>query len=150
MPDVTGFLGAAYPWVKAAHVTFVIFWIAGLLLVPRFYVYHHEAAPGSAEDRAWTERERRARKIILTPAIAVVWILGLMLAFNLDLWGEGWFQAKLALVVLLSAYQGWLGAYSRKLAAGQRAADSKTLRIMNEIPGIAAAIIVVLVIVRPF
>ena len=150
MTELTGFLGAAYLWVKAAHVTFVMFWIAGLLLLPRFYVYHHETTPGSAEDRAWIERERRARKIILTPAIAVVWILGLMLAFNLDLWGEGWFQAKLGLVALLSAYQGWLGAYGKKLAAGQRAADSKTLRMMNEIPGIAAAIIVVLVIVRPF
>jgi hypothetical protein len=59
MTDLTGFLGAAYPWVLAAHVTFVIFWIAGLLLLPRFYVYHHETTPGSAEDRAWIERERR-------------------------------------------------------------------------------------------
>lgn len=150
MTDVTGFLGVAYPWVKAAHVTFVIFWIAGLLLVPRFYVYHHEAAPGSAEDRAWIERERRARNIILTPAMIIVWILGLMLAFNIHAFGEGWFNAKLAIVVGLTAYQGWLGRYSKQLAAGKRSADNRTLRIMNEIPGIAAAIIVVLVIVRPF
>ena len=150
MSDLTGFLGVAYPWVKAAHVTFVIFWIAGLLLVPRFYVYHHEAAPGSAEDRAWIERERRARNIILTPAMIIVWILGLMLAFNIDAFGLGWFNAKLAMVVGLTAYQGWLGRYGKQLAAGKRAADNKTLRIMNEIPGIAAAIIVVLVIVRPF
>jgi putative membrane protein len=150
MSDVTGFLGVAYPWVKAAHVTFVIFWIAGLLLVPRFYVYHHETAPGSAEDRAWIERERRARNIILTPAMIAVWILGLMLAFNIDAFGEGWFSAKLAMVVGLTAYQGWLGRYGKQLAAGQRSADNKTLRIMNEIPGIATAIIVVLVIVRPF
>ncbi len=59
--QLTGFLGAAYPWVKAAHVTFVIFWMAGLLLVPRFYVSHHATTPGSAEDRAWIEREDRAR-----------------------------------------------------------------------------------------
>lgn len=150
MPDLTGFLGSAYLWVKAAHVTFVIFWIAGLLLVPRFYVYHHEAAPGSAEDRAWTERERRARNIILTPAIAVVWILGLLLAFNVDAFDQGWFHAKLALVVALSAYQGWLGVYGKRLAAGKRTADTRTLRIMNEIPGIAAALVVVLVVVRPF
>lgn len=150
MTDPTGFLGAAYPWVKAAHVTFVIFWIAGLLLVPRFYVYHHETAPGSAEDRAWIERERRARRIILVPAMLAVWILGLLLAFNLDIWGEGWFQAKLALVVALTGYQGWLGAYGKSLSAGKRSPDSRSLRMMNEIPGIAAAIIVVLVIVRPF
>ena len=150
MIDATGFLGAAYPWVKAAHVTFVIFWIAGLLLVPRFYVYHHETTPGSAEDRAWIERERRARNIILTPAMIAVWILGLMLAFNIDAFGEGWFSAKLALVVGLSAYQGWLGRYGKRLASGYRSDDSRTLRIMNEIPGITAALIVVLVIVRPF
>ncbi|HEU4809232.1 MAG TPA: CopD family protein [Sphingomicrobium sp.] len=150
MTDVTGFLGAAYPWVKAAHVTFVIFWIAGLLLVPRFYVYHHETAPGSSDDRAWIERERRARNIILTPAMIAVWILGLLLAFNIDAWGEGWFSAKLAIVVALTGYQGWLGSYGKRLAAGKRSPDNRSLRIMNEIPGIAAAIIVVLVIVRPF
>jgi putative membrane protein len=150
MNDLTGFLGVAYPWVKAAHVTFVIFWIAGLLLVPRFYVYHHETTPGSAEDRAWIERERRARKIILTPAMIIVWILGLLLAFNIDAFHQGWFMAKFALVIALTGYQGWLGSYGKKLAAGIRSADTRTLRIMNEIPGIAAAIIVVLAIVRPF
>jgi putative membrane protein len=150
MADLTGFLGAAYPWVKAAHVTFVIFWIAGLLLVPRFYVYHHETAPGSAEDRAWVERERRARNIILTPAMIAVWVLGLMLAFNIGAFSLHWFHAKLALVIALTAYQGWLGVYGKRLAAGVRSPDSKALRIMNEVPGIATAIIVVLVIVRPF
>jgi putative membrane protein len=148
--DLTGFLGAAYPWVKAAHVTFVIFWLAGLFLLPRFYVYHHETTIGSPEDRAWIEREARVTSIILMPAIALVWILGLMLAFNLDLWGEGWFQAKLALVIALSGYQGWLKSYGRKLANGKRTLSGKALRAINEIPGIAAALIVVLVIVRPF
>jgi protoporphyrinogen IX oxidase len=148
--DLTGWLGLAYPWVKAAHVTFVIFWMAGLFLLPRFYVYHQETAVGSPEDRAWIERETRVRSIILTPAIAIVWILGLMLAFHLDIWGERWFQAKLLLVVALSAYQGWLGVYGRKLANGQRPLSGKAVRMINEVPGIAAALIVVLVIVRPF
>ena len=147
---LTGFLGVAYPWVKAAHVTFVIFWIAGLFLVPRFYVYHHATAPGSAEDRAWIEREDRARSIILTPAMVLVWLLGLMLAAHLNAFGEAWFSAKLALVVGLTAYQGWLGVYGKRLAAGKRPLENRTLRIMNEIPGVAAALIVVLVIVRPF
>lgn len=150
MTDLTGFLGAAYPWVKAAHVTFVIFWIAGLLLVPRFYVYHHETTAGSAEDRAWIERERRARNIILTPAMIAVWVLGLVLAFDIAAFDQRWFQAKLALVIALTAYQGWLGAYGKRLASGKRTADNRTLRIMNEVPGIAAAVIVVLVIVKPF
>ena len=150
MTDLTGFLGPAYPWVKAAHVTFVIFWMAGLFLLPRLYVYHQETAVGSPEDRAWIEREARVRSIILTPAMVAVWILGLMLAFNLDAWSMGWFGAKFALVVLLTGYQGWLGGYGNKLAAGQRPFSGKKLRMINEIPGIAVALIVVLVIVRPF
>lgn len=150
MSNFAGWLGLAYLWVKAAHVTFVIFWMAGLFLLPRFYVYHQETTVGSPEDRAWIEREARVRSIILTPAMALVWILGLMLATHLDIWGEHWFQAKLALVIGLSAYQGWLGAYGKKLAKGERPLSSKAVRAINEIPGVAVAIIIVLVIVRPF
>ena len=150
MSNLVGWLGLAYPWVKAAHVTFVIFWMAGLFLLPRFYVYHQETAIGSPEDRAWIEREARIRSIILNPAMAVVWILGLMLATNLGIFDQHWFQAKLALVITLSGYQGWLGAYGKKLADGQRPLSGRAVRMINEIPGIAAAIIVVLVIVRPF
>lgn len=145
-----GFLGNAYLWIKAAHVTFVIFWIAGLFLLPRFYVYHHATPPGSAEDRAWVDRERRTRSIILGPALIIVWVLGLALATHLGAWNEGWFHAKLLLVILLSGFQGWLGAYGRKLARGDRPLENKTLRIMNEVPGIMTAVIVVLVIVKPF
>jgi putative membrane protein len=148
--QITGFLGPAYLWVKAAHVTFVIFWMAGLFLLPRFYVYHQETAVGSPEDRAWIEREGRVRKIILTPAMILVWVLGLMLAFNIGAFSLGWFHAKLALVIALTAYQGWLGVYGRKLARGERPLSGKAVRLINEIPGVAAAIIVVLVIVRPF
>jgi putative membrane protein len=150
LSNLVGFLGPAYLWVKAAHVTFVIFWMAGLFLLPRFYVYHQETTVGSPEDRAWIEREARVRSIILTPAMILVWILGLMLAFDVDAWRQGWFHGKLAMVIALSAYQGWLGAYGRKLANGQRPLSGKAVRMINEIPGIAAAIIVVLVIVRPF
>lgn len=150
MNNYLGWLGLAYPWVKAAHVTFVIFWMAGLFLLPRFYVYHQEAAIGSPEDRAWIEREARVRSIILNPAMIVVWVLGLMLAFHVGAWAQGWFHAKLALVIALSGYQGWLASYGRKLAQGQRPLSGKAVRMLNEIPGIAAALIVVLVIVRPF
>jgi putative membrane protein len=148
--NLTGWLGLAYPWVKAAHVTFVIFWMAGLFLLPRFYVYHQETAVGSPEDRAWIEREARVRSIILTPAMILVWVLGLMLAFNIGAWTMGWFHAKLLLVIALSGYQGWLGVYGRKLASGQRPLSGKAVRMLNEIPGVAAAVIVVLVIVKPF
>ena len=150
MNSLTGFLGPAYLWVKAAHVTFVIFWMAGLFLLPRFYVYHQESVPGSPEERQWIEREARVRSIILTPAMLIVWLLGLMLALHLGVFGQYWFSAKLAFVIGLTAYQGWLGSYGKKLAAGQRPLSGKAVRMINEIPGIAAAIIVVLVIVRPF
>ena len=150
MDQFAGFLGAAYPWVKAAHVTFVIFWMAGLFLLPRFYVYHHATTPGSAEDRQWIEREDRARTIILMPAMLITWALGLMLAVHLDAFHQGWFIAKFATVVALTGYQGWISSYGKKIAGGMRPLENRTLRIMNEIPGIAAAVIVVLVIVRPF
>jgi putative membrane protein len=148
--NYAGWLGPAHYWVVAAHVTFVIFWMAGLFLLPRCYVWHQETAIGSPEDRAWIEREARVRSIILTPAIAVVWVLGLMLAFDIGAWSQSWFHAKLTLVIALSGYQGWLGAYGKKLASGQRPLSGKSLRMLNEIPGIAAALIVVLVIVKPF
>ena len=150
LSEYQGFLGAAYLWVKAAHLTFVIFWIPGLFIVPRYYIHHQATTPGSAEDRAWLEREDKARTVILTPAMLLVWLLGLMLAVHLNLWGQYWFSAKLLLVVSLSAYQGWIGAYGKKLASGHREIDDRKLRMMNELPGILTAIIVVLVIVRPF
>lgn len=150
LSDYQGFLGPAYLWVKAAHITFVIFWIAGLFIVPRYYIHHQATTPGSAEDRGWIEREDKARTIILTPAMLIVWVLGLMLAVHLNLWGQYWFTAKLLLVVLLTGYQGWIGAYGRRLANGHREVEDKKLRMMNELPGIFTAFIVVLVIVRPF
>jgi putative membrane protein len=145
-----GFLGVAYPWVKAAHVIFVIFWIAGMFMLPRFYVYHQPVVPGSAEDRLWIDRERRLVKIIINPAMILVWIFGLMLAFNVDAFSQGWFHAKFAAVVALSGYHGWAVGYGRKMAKGHRPPSDKALRWMNEIPGIATAVIVILVIVRPF
>lgn len=147
---MTGFLGGAYLWVQAAHVIFVIFWVAGLFMMPRFYIYHQQEPVGSEQDKKWIEREERLRKIILAPAMGVVWLLGLALAFNIGAFSEGWFHAKLLMVLLLSGYHGWVVGYGKKLAAGQRTMGDKPLRLMNEVPGIATAIIVVLVIVRPF
>ncbi|WP_129793694.1 CopD family protein [Sphingosinicella sp. CPCC 101087] len=149
-----GELGAAltltYAWLKAGHVIFVIFWIAGLFMLPRFYVYHQEAAPGSDEEQKWIDRERKLRNIIITPAILLVWVFGLSLAWVTGAWSEGWFHAKFALVLALSGYHGWMVGYGRKLASGARPISGRTLRMMNEIPGIAVVLIVVLVIVRPF
>ena len=151
---MTGWLGGAYLWVKAAHVVFVIFWIAGLLMLPRFFVYHFVTVPGSPEDGAWVERERRLRHVILTPGLIAVWALGLMLAANLGLFegaaGLGWLHAKLALVFLLSGYHGYMIAYGKKLARGQRPGTERRLRLLNEVPSLATIAIVILVIVQPF
>ena len=143
-------LTLTYAWIKAAHVIFVIFWIAGLFMLPRSYIYHQEATPGSDEERRWIERERKLRTIILTPSLALVWLFGFALVYITGAWSQGWFHAKLAVVIALSAYHGYMIGYGKKLAAGQRPISGKALRLMNEIPGIAVAIIVILVIVKPF
>jgi protoporphyrinogen IX oxidase len=147
-------LGAAltltYAWLKAGHIIFVIFWIAGLFMLPRFYVYHQESAPGSDEEKKWIERERKLRDIIITPAMILVWVLGLSLVYVTEAWREGWFIAKFALVLALSGYHGWMIGYGKTLAAGRRPVSGRSLRMMNEVPGIFVVLIVVLVVVRPF
>lgn len=139
-----------YLWLKAGHIIFVIFWMAGLFMLPRYFVYHQEAAPGSDEEAKWVDRERKLLKIILLPSIIVVWVLGLALAYTLNLWSAGWLHAKLLLVLALSGYHGFMASYAKKLARGERMLSGKKLRLLNEVPGLAAALIVVLVIVRPF
>ena len=151
---MAGFLGATYDWVKAAHVIFVIFWMAGLFMLPRYLVYHQEGLGDPAEEARWIDREAKLRRIILTPAMIVVWVLGLALAFNAGIAdgvpGLGWLHAKLSLVLLLSAYHGWAVGYAKKLARGQATVANRTLRMLNEVPAIGAVLIVVLVIVKPF
>jgi protoporphyrinogen IX oxidase len=154
----TTILPVLYPWLLAAHIIFVIFWVAGLFLLPRYYIYHQEAEPGSPEVSRWIQRERKLRTIILTPAMALVWILGLALAYlgpdasadQFTWFSYGWLHAKLLLVIGLSAYHGYMVGYGSKLAKGVRPKSGRTLRLMNEIPGIVTAIIVILVVIKPF
>ena len=143
-------LAVTYVWLKAGHIIFVIFWMAGLFMLPRLFVYHQECEPGSPEEAAWIERERKLIGIILTPSIGVVWLLGIALAFSIGAWDQPWLHAKLLLVVGLSGYHGYLRSYARKLARGERPLSGKALRILNEVPGIAVALIVILVVVKPF
>lgn len=148
--DLGWALNVTYAWLKAGHIIFVIFWVAGLFMLPRFYVYHQEATPGSDEEARWIEREKKLRSIILTPSMILVWVFGLTLAYTTQAWSQGWFHAKLTLVVALSAYHGWMVAYGKRLAKGGPRLSGRALRMMNEIPGIAVLLIVVLVVVRPF
>ncbi|MDD3799375.1 MAG: CopD family protein [Novosphingobium sp.] len=147
MQDV---LSMTYYWLKAGHIIFVIFWMAGLFMLPRYFVYHQECAPDSPENAVWIDRERKLLKIILWPSLVVVWILGLLLAVHIGAFGQGWFHAKLALVLGLSAYHVWLADYASALARGQRKLTGRQLRMLNEVPGIVAALAVVLVVVKPF
>lgn len=152
--DMVGWLGTAYPWVKAAHLVFVIFWMAGLFMLPRYLVYHQEDGLSGLQADRWIEREAKLRSIILGPSLAVVWVLGLMLAANIGLFSGvpdlGWLHLKVAFVVGLSGYHGWAVSYSKRLARGRAVLSGRSLRLLNEVPGVSAVVIVVLAIVQPF
>ncbi len=139
-----------YLWLKAGHVIFMVFWMAGLFMLPRQMIYMASTVPGSPEEALWARRSGLLRRIILSPSIGVVWLLGLALAFTIGAWDQGWFHAKLLFVIALSAFHGWLVAKSKAMARGERPLSEKQLRMWGEAPGAALAIIVVLVIVKPF
>ncbi len=139
-----------YLWLKAGHIIFVIFWMAGLFALPRYFVYHQESAPGSPENAVWMDRERKLLRIILWPSLVVVWVLGLALAMSIGAFAQGWFHAKLLFVVVLTGYHFWLAGYAQRLARGERRLTGRQLRLLNEVPGVAAAFIVILAVVKPF
>ena len=140
----------AYLWLNAGHILFVIFWMAGLFMLPRYFVYHQESEAGSAEEARWVDRENKLSKIILWPALVMVWLLGLSLAMTTGAFHQGWFHAKLALVLGLSLYHLWLAGYAKALARGERRLSGKQLRLLNEVPGLVAIAVVILVVVKPF
>jgi putative membrane protein len=143
-------LAMIYLWLKAGHIIFVIFWMAGLFALPRYFVYHQECEPGLPENAVWIDRERKLLKIILWPSLAIVWVLGLSLAMTVGAFQMGWFHVKLLLVLALTGYHFWLATYAQALARGERKLTGRKLRLINEVPGIAAAVIVVLAVVKPF
>lgn len=136
-----------YLWLKAGHIIFMVFWMAGLFMLPRQMIYLHPAAPDSAETALWGKRMGLLRKIILTPSIVVVWILGLLLAQTVGAWDQGWFHAKLLFVLLLSGFHGYMVAQAKKMVAGERPLSEKQLRMLGEVPGILLALIVITVVV---
>lgn len=149
-----GFLGEYYLWVKAAHVIFVIFWMAGLFILPRYLVHHQDGLGDPVEEDRWKLREGRLRRIILTPAMIAVWVIGLALAINIGLLetiqGLAWLHAKLFVVYLLTGYQAVMVGYAKKLAVGKAPWPGRRLRMMNEVPALAVIIIVTLAVVKPF
>lgn len=144
---------ALYPWVKAFHVIAVISWMAGLLYLPRLFVYHADSPPGSAQSQTFKVMERRLLRAIATPAMLASWLLGLWLAFGygvIDWAFDGWFHAKLALVVALTAYHGLLARWRKDFEADRNQRRARFYRIVNEVPTVLMIAVVILVIVRPF
>lgn len=143
-------LATLYPWLKSGHVIFMVFWMAGLFMLPRQMIYCAGTSPGSTEEALWGERMGKLRRIILTPSLVAVWVLGIMLAIGLSAFDQGWLHAKLALVLALTGFHGFLVAQSKKMAAGTRPLTERQLRMWGEAPALALVLIVVLVVVKPF
>jgi putative membrane protein len=144
--------GGLYLWIKALHVVAVISWIAGLLYLPRLFVYHCSAEAGSAESETFKVMERRLMGSIMTPAMVASWVLGLALIglLGVEVFRDGyWLSVKLALVVVLSGVHLMLIRHLRAFARDQNRHSARYFRILNEVPTVLMIAIVVMVIVRP-
>ena len=139
-----------YPWIKAFHLIFVMAWMAGMFYLPRLYVYHCQAEPGSKQSETFKVMERRLLRAIINPAMIAVWLLGLWLAWAAHLWSADWFRAKLVLVLLLTAFHGLLARWRKDFAADRNRHSEKFYRVVNELPTVLMIGIVILAIVKPF
>lgn len=139
-----------YPWAKAVHVIAVISWMAGMLYLPRLFVYHAETERGSEQSETFKVMERRLLRGIINPAMVISWAFGLWLAWKGFGFHGGWLHAKIGAVVLLSAVHGYLAGAVRKFAEDRNEKPARHWRIVNEIPTLLMIVIVVLVIVKPF
>ena len=143
-------LSSIYLFLKSGHVIFMVFWMAGLFMLPRQCIYMLDHAPGSDGEAKWATRMGKLRKIILTPSLIIVWVLGLSLAYAGGHFASGWFHAKLTLVLVMTGYHGWLVAQTKKMARGERPLSEARLRMVGEVPGLLLVLIVVLVYLKPF
>jgi len=139
-----------YLWLKAFHIIAVIAWMAGLLYLPRLFVYHCGAEAGSVQSEIFKVMERRLLKVIINPAMIVTWLLGLWLAWTGGFLSAGWLHLKVLLVVVLSGLHGLFARWVRDFAADRNPRSERFFRIINELPTILMIIIVILVVVKPF
>jgi len=139
-----------YEWIKALHVIAVISWMAGMLYLPRLFVYHCEAETGSKQSETFKVMERRLLKAIINPAMIVTWLAGLYLAWAGHFFAASWFHGKLLLVVLLSAVHGFFSRCVKDFAADRNTRSQRFYRFINEGPTVLMIGIVILVIVKPF
>jgi putative membrane protein len=149
---LSGWLSQAYPWIKSLHILSVVAWMAGLLYLPRLYVYHSTAAVGSELAETFKIMERRLLRGIMMPAMVATWGFGLALAGTPGVvdWRMGWIWAKLALVVGLTAFHVLLARWRVAFAADNNRAAARFFRFVNELPALALVAIVILVVVKPF
>ena len=145
-------LAAAWLWLKAAHIVFVIAWMAGLLYLPRLFVYHCGVAPGSGNGEVFKVMEQRLFRWIMTPAMLGAWALGALLfaASPGALLETGWFPVKFALVLAMTGLHGFMGRWRREFAADRNRRSSGFYRLVNEAPALLMVLIVVLAVVKPF
>ena len=139
-----------YEWIKALHVIAVIAWMAGMLYLPRLFVYHCEAEIGSKQSETFKVMERRLLKAIINPAMIATWLAGLYLVWAGHWYLSGWFHVKLLLVLVMSAVHGFFVRVVRAFAADRNPYSQKFFRIINEVPAVLMVGIVILVIVKPF
>jgi putative membrane protein len=139
-----------YLWFKAAHIFAVIAWMAGMLYLPRLFVYHCEAAPGSKQSETFKVMERRLLTVIINPSMVATWVLGLWLAWNSGAFAAGWLHAKLVLVLAMSGLHGVLARCVRDFAGDRNRRSQRFYRIVNEVPALLLAGIIILVVVKPF
>jgi putative membrane protein len=139
-----------YLWLKAAHVIAVISWMAGMLYLPRLFVYHCAAAPGSDQSETFKVMERRLLTAIINPAMTATWVLGLWLAWDSGFFRDGWLHGKLLLVFVMSGLHGHFSAAVRAFAEDRNTRSARYWRIMNEVPAVLMVGIVILVVVKPF
>jgi putative membrane protein len=145
-----GFLGEAYLWVKALHIIAVIAWMAGMLYLPRLFIYHCAAEPGSVQSETFKVMERRLLRAIINPAMVLTWILGLALVTDLGAWSEPWFHAKFAAVIALSGIHGYFSRWRRHFDSDDNRHSARFYRYINEIPTVLMIAIVLLVVLKPF
>lgn len=145
------FLASYYPWIKALHVISIVAWMAGLFYLPRLYVYHAEVVEkGSPTDLLFQTMERRLLRAIMNPAMCAVWVFGLALVFTPGIvsWSELWPWTKAASVLGMTWFHHWLGYRRKDFVAGSNIRSGRTYRMMNEVPTVLLAVIVISVIVK--
>lgn len=141
---------AAYDWIKALHVIAVISWMAGIFYLPRLFVYHAATPKGSPQSETFKVMEQKLLRIIMNSAMIVTWITGLTIAMMGGWERQGWFMAKFALVIVMSAFHMWLAAKRRAFAEDRNTVSERGYRMANEIPTVLMIAIVILVVVKPF